>query len=71
MLAQDVPMDSGKVADIVADGAGEAAEVLRAYHEATDACMLEIWKPAIVWVIFSISSTNSTAGHSKTRSMPC
>ena len=24
MLAQDVPMDSGKVADIVADGAGEA-----------------------------------------------
>jgi len=33
-------MDSGKVADIVADGAGEAAEVLRAYHEATDACML-------------------------------
>lgn len=40
MLAQDVPMDSGKVADIVADGAGEASEVLRAYHEATDACML-------------------------------
>ncbi|OCY95065.1 ABC transporter ATP-binding protein [Acinetobacter pittii] len=40
MIAQDVPMDSGKVADIVADGAGEAAEVLRAYHEATDACML-------------------------------
>ncbi len=40
MLAQDVPMDSGKVADIVADGAGEAAEVLRTYHEATDACML-------------------------------
>lgn len=40
MLAQDVPMDSGKVADIVADGAGEAAEVLRAYHEATNACML-------------------------------
>lgn len=40
MLVQDVPMDSGKVADIVADGAGEAAEVLRAYHEATDACML-------------------------------
>jgi ATP-binding cassette subfamily F protein uup len=28
MLAQDVPMDSGKVADIVADGAGEAASVL-------------------------------------------
>ncbi|HDG9765407.1 ATP-binding cassette domain-containing protein [Acinetobacter nosocomialis] len=40
MLAQDVPMDSGKVADIVADGAGEAAEVLKAYHQATDACML-------------------------------
>ena len=40
MLAQDVPMDSGKVADIVADGAGEAAAVLKAYHEANDACVL-------------------------------
>lgn len=40
MLAQDVPMDSGKVADIVADGAGKAAEVLRAYHEASEACVL-------------------------------
>ncbi|MEZ7923908.1 MAG: ATP-binding cassette domain-containing protein [Acinetobacter towneri] len=40
MLAQDVPMDSGKVADIVADGAGEAAVVLKAYHEANDACVL-------------------------------
>lgn len=40
MLAQDVPMDSGKVADIVADGAGEAATVLKAYHEASDACVL-------------------------------
>ncbi|WP_111895233.1 ATP-binding cassette domain-containing protein [Acinetobacter sp. MB5] len=40
MLAQDVPMDSGKVADIVADGAGEAAEVLKQYHTASDACVL-------------------------------
>ncbi len=40
MLAQDVPMDSGKVADIVADGAGEAAAILKAYHEASDACVL-------------------------------
>ncbi|WP_286833097.1 MULTISPECIES: ATP-binding cassette domain-containing protein [Acinetobacter] len=40
MLAQDMPMDSGKVADIVADGAGEASEVLRAYHEASEACVL-------------------------------
>lgn len=40
MLAQDVPMDSGKVADIVADGAGEAASVLKEYHEASDACAL-------------------------------
>lgn len=40
MLAQDVPMDSGKVADIVADGAGEASDVLRAYHEASEACVL-------------------------------
>lgn len=40
ILAQDVPMDSGKVADIVADGAGEAAVVLKAYHEASDACVL-------------------------------
>ena len=40
MLAQDVPMSFGKVADIVADGAGEAAAVLKAYHEASDACVL-------------------------------
>lgn len=40
MLAQDVPMSSGKVVDIVADGAGEAAAVLKAYHEASDACVL-------------------------------
>ena len=40
MLAQDVPMDSGKVADIVADGAGEASKVLRAYHAASEACVL-------------------------------
>ena len=40
MLTQDVPMDSGKVADIVAEGAGEAAAVLKAYHEASDACVL-------------------------------
>ena len=40
MLAQDVPMDSGKVADIVAEGAGEAAQVLKDYHEASDACVL-------------------------------
>ena len=40
MLTQDVPMSSGKVADIVASGAGEAAEVLKAYHEASDACVL-------------------------------
>ncbi len=40
MLAQDVPMSSGKVADIVADGAGQAAQVLKAYHEASDACIL-------------------------------
>ena len=40
MLAEDVPMDSGRVADIVADGAGEAATVMRAYHEASEACVL-------------------------------
>ena len=40
MLAQDVPMDSGKVADIVADGAGEAASVLKQYNAASDACVL-------------------------------
>ncbi|MGN5796050.1 ABC transporter ATP-binding protein, partial [Acinetobacter calcoaceticus] len=33
-------LDSGKVADIVPDGAGVASEVLRAYLDATDACML-------------------------------
>lgn len=40
MLAQDVPMDSGKVADIVAEGAGEVAQVLKEYHIASDACVL-------------------------------
>ncbi|KAA8733248.1 ATP-binding cassette domain-containing protein [Acinetobacter qingfengensis] len=39
MLAQDVPMSSGRVADIVADGAGEAAKVLKQYHDATNACI--------------------------------
>ncbi|MFB2578840.1 ATP-binding cassette domain-containing protein [Acinetobacter sp. c2-A9] len=39
MLAQDVPMDSGRVADIVADGAGEVAQVLKRYHDATQACI--------------------------------
>ncbi|SDB98409.1 ATP-binding cassette domain-containing protein [Acinetobacter boissieri] len=40
MLTQDVPMDSGRVADIVADGAGEVAQILRKYNEASDACVL-------------------------------
>ena len=40
MLTQDVPMSSGRVADIVAGGAGEAADVLKAYHEASEACVL-------------------------------
>ena len=40
MLAQDVPMDSGRVADIVADGAGQAAQVLRDYHAASESCVL-------------------------------
>ncbi|NWK73462.1 ATP-binding cassette domain-containing protein [Acinetobacter sp. SwsAc6] len=40
MLTQDVPMSSGKVADIVAEGAGEAAAILKAYHEASESCVL-------------------------------
>ncbi len=39
MLTQDVPMSSGIVADIVAEGAGKAAEVLKQYHAASDACV--------------------------------
>lgn len=39
MLTQDVPMSSGIVADIVAEGAGKAAEVLKKYHAASDACV--------------------------------
>lgn len=39
MLAQDVPMSSGIVADIVAEGAGKAAEVLKQYHTASNACV--------------------------------
>lgn len=40
MLTQDVPMDNGRVADIVADGAGEVAQILRQYNEASDACVM-------------------------------
>jgi ATP-binding cassette subfamily F protein uup len=39
MLEQDVPMSSGKVADIVAGGAGAAAQVLIDYHAASDGCV--------------------------------
>lgn len=39
MLEQDVPMSSGIVADIVASGAGEVAQVLIDYHHASDACV--------------------------------
>lgn len=39
MLEQDVPMSTGRVADIVAGGAGEAAQVLIDYHAASDACV--------------------------------
>lgn len=39
MLEQDVPMSSGLVADIVASGAGDVAQVLIDYHHASDACV--------------------------------
>ena len=39
MLEQDVPMTSGAVADIVAGGAGEVANVLIEYHHASNACV--------------------------------
>ena len=39
MLEQDVPMNSGAVADIVAGGAGEVAQVLIDYHHASNACV--------------------------------
>ncbi len=39
MLEQDVPMSSGAVADIVAGGAGEVANVLIEYHHASNACV--------------------------------
>lgn len=38
MLTQDVPMDSGRVGDIVAEGAGKVAQVLKEYHLAQQAC---------------------------------
>lgn len=40
MLTQDVPMDCGRVADIVADGAGEVSDILRQYNIASNACVL-------------------------------
>lgn len=39
MMTQDVPMSSGLVADIVADGAGNVAQVLKDYHAASHACV--------------------------------
>jgi ATP-binding cassette subfamily F protein uup len=39
MLAQDVPLSAGRVADIVAAGAGQAAVVLQQYHQASAACV--------------------------------
>ncbi|WLF84412.1 ATP-binding cassette domain-containing protein [Moraxella sp. ZY210820] len=39
MLAQDVPMDCGRVADIVAEGAGEVAKILQQYHQLNHQCM--------------------------------
>ena len=39
MMTQDVPMESGRVGDIVAEGAGAIAEILREYHQVSDACM--------------------------------
>ena len=39
MLAQDVPMDCGRVADIVASGAGQVAEIVSQYNQANDACV--------------------------------
>ncbi len=40
MLEQDVPMSTGKVADIVAGGAGPIAQVLIDYHHESEACAL-------------------------------
>ena len=40
MLTQDVPMDSGLVFDLVAEGAGDAAQVLKDYHAASHLCVL-------------------------------
>lgn len=39
MLAQDVPMDCGRVADIVAEGAGEVSKILQQYHQLNQQCM--------------------------------
>ena len=65
MLAQDVPMDSGKVADIVADGAGEAAAVLKAYHEASDACVLGDMEASVIMGVFQHKLDQLMVGHSK------
>ena len=40
MLEQDVPMTTGKVADIFAGGAGPIAQVLIDYHHESEACSL-------------------------------
>ena len=63
MLAQDVPMDSGKVADIVADGAGEAARYSRIIMKPVMPAYLVIWKPVTVWACYSIKWISLMAGH--------
>ncbi len=56
MLAQDVPMSSGLVADIVAEGAGKAANVLRQYHEASNACVAGDMDACTRWLVTGKSS---------------
>jgi ATP-binding cassette subfamily F protein uup len=55
MLAQDVPMDSGKVADIVADGAGEAALYSKHIMKPVMPVYWAIWTLVTEWGIYSIN----------------
>ena len=67
MLAQDVPMDSGKVADIVADGAVKLQKCCVPIMKPVKLACSVIWKPVTAWDICSIRWISWMAGLWKLR----
>ena len=63
MLAQDVPMSSGKVADIVEKVQEKPLPCLKPIMKQVMPVYLVTWKLAIVWDLYSINLTNLMDGH--------